>query len=42
MALYIVYLVLHHQPRNIPYIITPYLFFEVAKLVDKYDCVDAI
>ena len=42
MALHIVCLVLHHQPRNIPYIITPYLFFEVAKLADKYDCVDAI
>ena len=38
MALHIICLVLHHQQTIIPYKISPYLLFEVAKLVDKYDC----
>ena len=38
MALHIICLVLHHQQTVIPYKISPYLLFEVAKLVDKYDC----
>ena len=38
MALHIICLVLHHQQTAIPYKISPYILFEVAKLVDKYDC----
>ena len=38
MALHIICLVLHHQQTIIPYRISPYLLFEVANLVDKYDC----
>ena len=37
MALHVICLVLHHQQTAIPYRISPYLLFEVAKLVDKYD-----
>ena len=37
MALYIICLVLHHQQMIISYKISPYLFFEVTKLVDKYN-----
>ena len=37
MALHVICLILHHQQTAIPYKISPYLLFKIAKLVDKYN-----